>query len=528
MHQLKANSLTLNHRAEDGAQAVDAAIASIDALQASAQRIAHVNGAIDEIAFQTNLLALNASVEAAHAGPSGQGFAVVAQSVRQLAQRCAESAAEIREIIGRTTTEAAHSSMKVRGLHATIAGVRTGASDIAAQLEELAQQHATQGEATIALGARINALDQVNRASAVVIGRSATAASTVAAQARALHDAVAAMHLPQGTADEARALVERALTRTSEVGWDAALVEFNRPGGDFIDRDLYIFALDGNGRYLAFGGNPGAVGRTVHELPQLPNAIADAFFSRCWETGMQGGGWIDYEVADPETDGRLQRSAFVCGVGDDAIIGASILRQSQSIRRLAAGQIPSRIDAIAPMPREEEKRLQTLHALGVLDTSPEDFPDAITMAAAAIAGCPMAALSLIDADRQWNKGACGMGPDASAGGFDRDHSFCAHTILDNSPLLMEDAAADPRFAANPYVVGPPHLRFYAGFPLSVEGQNLGALCVLDVRPNELSRLQINSLTALAEAAAAWLGQAPARRAQATAGAPVSEAPTSVT
>ncbi len=154
----------------------------------------------------------------------------------------------------------------------------------------------------------------------------------------------------------------------------------------------------------------------------------------------------------------------------------------------------------APIPDDEAERLQTLRALNILDTRPEHFSHAVSAAAASIANTPIAAVTLVDADRQTFKGACGVG----AQPIPRSSSFCAHTILAAEPLVVPDAEADARFADNPLVLGEPHLRFYAGFPLIVEGQPVGALCVLDDRIRELTATQVEALQRLADGTAVWL------------------------
>jgi GAF domain-containing protein len=136
----------------------------------------------------------------------------------------------------------------------------------------------------------------------------------------------------------------------------------------------------------------------------------------------------------------------------------------------------------------------------VLDTAPEAFSESIAVAAAAIANTPMSAISLVDADRQWFKGACGLDLSETA----RSVSFCAHAILQQGPLVVTDATADERFSANPMVAGAPHVRFYAGFQLVARGHAVGALCVFDDRRRQLTDDQLQQLGRLAEATSAWL------------------------
>ena len=156
----------------------------------------------------------------------------------------------------------------------------------------------------------------------------------------------------------------------------------------------------------------------------------------------------------------------------------------------------------APIPKDEPERLRTLRALNVLDSRSEPFSHSVSAAAASIANTPIGAVTLVDADRLTFKGACGVGDDP----MPRADAFCAHTILASDPLLVTDMEADARFADNPLVTGGPHLRFYAGFPLIVDGQPVGALCVLDDHARELSGEQIEALEELAAGTSIWLVQ----------------------
>ncbi len=151
-------------------------------------------------------------------------------------------------------------------------------------------------------------------------------------------------------------------------------------------------------------------------------------------------------------------------------------------------QIPT--DLGVPMPADEAQRLQDLYRYQVLDTEPESTFDDLARLAAQIYQTPMAAVSLIDATRQWFKAKVGMTVDETP----RQVAFCAHTIVQGDLLDVPDATQDERFAANPLVVDDPHMRFYAGAPLtSPAGHALGTLCVSDLTPRELSAEQREAL-----------------------------------
>jgi PAS domain S-box-containing protein len=132
-----------------------------------------------------------------------------------------------------------------------------------------------------------------------------------------------------------------------------------------------------------------------------------------------------------------------------------------------------------PVPLDEERRVAVLHALDILDTPNEDRFDRVTRIAAAAFDVPIVLISLVDTNRQWFKSCVGL-DDAQT---DRSVSFCAHALERPDALVIPDATDDMRFADNPYVVGEPYIRFYAGHPLRVGiGSAIGTLCLIDVQP----------------------------------------------
>ncbi|MBU8546839.1 MULTISPECIES: EAL domain-containing protein [Roseomonadaceae] len=156
--------------------------------------------------------------------------------------------------------------------------------------------------------------------------------------------------------------------------------------------------------------------------------------------------------------------------------------------------------APAALPANETERLKALHAAGILDTAQDARFDAFARLAAHLAGTPMAMVSLIDADRQWFKAAIGVELREIPG----RSSFCAHAILQpERVMVVEDAAQDPRFANNPLVIGPPHVRFYAGAPIiDRAGHALGTLCVLDNLPRQMPEAASRALADIAQGVAA--------------------------
>jgi phosphoribosyl 1,2-cyclic phosphodiesterase/DNA-binding response OmpR family regulator len=149
----------------------------------------------------------------------------------------------------------------------------------------------------------------------------------------------------------------------------------------------------------------------------------------------------------------------------------------------------------APLPQNEEQRLEAVHRLGLLDTEAEERFDRHTRIAAAALDVPIALVTLVDRDRQWFKSHLGFDFSETP----RDIGFCSHAILDKDrPLVVTDALQDDRFADNPAVVADPHVRFYAGVPLRIsDGTCVGAFCIVDRKPRDLSPTQIRMLQDIA-------------------------------
>ncbi|WP_210132174.1 sensor domain-containing diguanylate cyclase [Stenotrophomonas rhizophila] len=145
-------------------------------------------------------------------------------------------------------------------------------------------------------------------------------------------------------------------------------------------------------------------------------------------------------------------------------------------------------------PVNEAVRLAALYRYRILDSEKEkSFEDLVTIAKA-VCGASMAAVTLIDAERQWFKSIQGT----EAQELPRSESMCGHAILQpEQVMVVEDAQRDVRFHDNPIVTGDPKVRFYAGAPLvSTEGLPLGTLCVFDPQPQRLDAQQTEALAAL--------------------------------
>jgi diguanylate cyclase (GGDEF)-like protein len=148
-----------------------------------------------------------------------------------------------------------------------------------------------------------------------------------------------------------------------------------------------------------------------------------------------------------------------------------------------------------PVPASEEERLAELAAYGFLDGKPQDVLDQICRLAADVFHTPVAVVSLLGKDEQVFAARCGLDYERTP----REVSFCAWTVAGGEVLVVEDAAEDPRFAANPLVTGDMKVRFYAGAPLVLRpGVVLGALALIDNAPRQFGREECEQLQRMAE------------------------------
>ncbi|MBK1670340.1 hypothetical protein CKO28_20155 [Rhodovibrio sodomensis] len=133
-----------------------------------------------------------------------------------------------------------------------------------------------------------------------------------------------------------------------------------------------------------------------------------------------------------------------------------------------------------PLPRDEPHRLAALRRLRLLDTPRELAFDRLTRLAARVGGVPIAAVALLDRDRNWFKASIGV----KVAQVPRDHAFCAFTVAEGAALIVPDVAADPRFEDLRLADCNRGVRFYAGAPVrSPDGACVGTLCLMDTAPH---------------------------------------------
>src|SRR3990167_6135370 len=308
--------------AESGAQSMVKAVDSVELIQKSAQQMNEIIGVIDSLAFQTNILALNAAVEAARAGEQGRGFAVVASEVRMLAQRSAASAKEIRQLIEASATQVAASVKQIRAAGGNMTEIVNGVRGVAANMSLISAASAEQSTGLIQVSSAVSQLDEITQRNAQMVERAVVQANQLEDRAANLSRAVSSFMLQQGTAEEAMTLVDQALDFRGTTGRDAFLRGLSAPDGPFFDRDMYVFVLDRQGGYLAFGGKPEKVGSRVQDIAGIDGqALLESIVAQA----ELEPGWVEYDIVNPQSGAIQTKMSYVTRV-DDLYLGCGVYK----------------------------------------------------------------------------------------------------------------------------------------------------------------------------------------------------------
>jgi methyl-accepting chemotaxis protein len=172
--------------ARRGGDAVQAAVGTMEQINAASKRIADITAAIDTIAFQTNILALNAAVEAARAGEQGRGFAVVAAEVRNLAQRAGASAREIKEIVRESAAAAAQGTSRVADTGRAMEEIMESVGQVSSLFTEISAASAEQGHGIQQVNRAISQMDRVTQENAALVNEAAASSQALQSQAARL------------------------------------------------------------------------------------------------------------------------------------------------------------------------------------------------------------------------------------------------------------------------------------------------------------------------------------------------------
>ena len=203
-------ALSASETAQKGGKVVDNVVQTMRDITASSQKIADIISVIDEIAFQTNILALNAAVEAARAGEQGRGFAVVAGEVRNLAQRSAQAAREIKSLIEDSVNRVDLGSTLVESAGETMDEIVNAVTRVTDIMGEIASASDEQSRGIDQVGLAVAEMDRVTQQNASLVEESAAAAAALEEQASRLTQAVAVFRIQQNQTNSGRETVSAA------------------------------------------------------------------------------------------------------------------------------------------------------------------------------------------------------------------------------------------------------------------------------------------------------------------------------
>ncbi|WP_194721977.1 methyl-accepting chemotaxis protein [Noviherbaspirillum malthae] len=182
--------------AEEGGKVVNDVVVTMNGISASSARIVDIIGVIEGIAFQTNILALNAAVEAARAGEEGRGFAVVASEVRNLAQRSAAAAKEIKELIDHSALQVNQGAAMVDQAGKTMEKIVGAVGRVESIMSEISHASVEQSGGIDQVSIAVSQMDTVTQQNAALVEQAAAAAESLEEQAHLLNEAVAQFRLP--------------------------------------------------------------------------------------------------------------------------------------------------------------------------------------------------------------------------------------------------------------------------------------------------------------------------------------------
>ncbi len=187
-----------------GGEVVAQVVRTMRGIEESSKKIADITNVIDGIAFQTNILALNASVEAARAGESGRGFSVVADEVRNLAQRCANAAKEIKALISDSVQRVGQGSLLADQAGHTMEDVVTAVQRVTDLMGEISAASREQSQGMAQVSEAVAQMDHATQQNAALVQESATAAESLKARAGEMVRVVAVFRLADGAAAQQR------------------------------------------------------------------------------------------------------------------------------------------------------------------------------------------------------------------------------------------------------------------------------------------------------------------------------------
>ncbi|WP_130834358.1 methyl-accepting chemotaxis protein [[Erwinia] mediterraneensis] len=206
-HQAAQLALTATQTAENGGEIVNGVIKTMYGIEESSKKIGEITSVIESIAFQTNILALNAAVEAARAGENGRGFAVVAGEVRNLAQRSAVAAKDIKGLIEESEVRVSSGSQLAVSAEESMQQILKSVQQVRDIMDEISSASDEQSQGIAQVGVAVAELDRVTQQNAALVEESSAAAAQLEEQARHLNEAVAVFRMQTGNSSSVKRVI---------------------------------------------------------------------------------------------------------------------------------------------------------------------------------------------------------------------------------------------------------------------------------------------------------------------------------
>ncbi len=310
--------------AESSNDTMRAAVVTMQGIHTSAMKVQEIVSMIDKIAFQTDILALNAAVEASHAGEQGKGFAVVANEVRNLAQRSADAARQIRRLIEDSVNRVETGVEQIYEVNETLSDIVGGIRNLAKDINAISVASTEQSNSLVHISEAIRELDSITKSNSEMAENAKSASAGLEIRAAHLTSVVSAFKLRQGSADEARALVKKAMSLFSIYGMDLLERITQDPEKIYADRDMYVFAFDRQGQYRAFAGNPAKLSVNLFYVPGLDGRklVEEAFML------PEKGGWVDYSIENPLLNRIELKTSYIERISEDIVIGCGVYKSA--------------------------------------------------------------------------------------------------------------------------------------------------------------------------------------------------------
>lgn len=314
-------AMTASNVAVRSGEVVSQVVDTMHAIHDSSKKIADIISVIDGIAFQTNILALNAAVEAARAGELGRGFAVVATEVRNLAQRSANAAKEIKTLIDDSVGKIELGNRQVDQAGATMSEVVSSVKRVTDIMSEISAATEEQSDGIEQVNRAVAQMDNVTQQNAALVEQAAAAAESLKGQTTELANVISVFKVKSekyGTTNEAAEMVHNAVAYLKEHGREKGFAEICNRLGRFNDRDLYVVVYDLKGRNLAHGAFPAMVGKDLIDAKDG----AGKFYvrERLEIVNANDRGWQNYTFTNPVTK-QMEPKAMYLEKLDDYIVG---------------------------------------------------------------------------------------------------------------------------------------------------------------------------------------------------------------